>query len=76
MEELNIKTTVVHSKSKAAWNVIGTRLGGKYKIARIPYVIVGSSEIETAKNKQEALVHAQFISQCFNNADKIIGKVF
>ena len=76
MEKLNIKTTVVHSKSKAAWNVIGTRLGGKYKIARIPYAVHDWSEILTAKNRHEALVHAQFISQCFNNADKIIGKVF
>ena len=28
---------VKHSQSKDAWNIIGTRLGGLYKIARLPY---------------------------------------
>ena len=32
-----MKTKVVHSQSKNAWNVVNTELGGKYKIARIPY---------------------------------------
>lgn len=72
MENPNIETKVVHSQSKSAWNVIGTKLGGKYKIARIPYLIVEDSEILTTRNKHTALVHAQFISQCFNNSDKIL----
>ncbi len=29
---------IKHSESKDAWNVIGTTLGGKYKVARCPYV--------------------------------------
>lgn len=50
MENLKIKTKVVHSQSKTAWNVIGEQLGGKYKIARIPYLVVDDSEILTTKN--------------------------
>lgn len=76
MENPKIKTKVVHSHSKTAWNIIGEQLGGKYKIAQIPYFAVDNSEILTTKNKYEALIHAQFISQCFNNSDKIIETVF
>jgi len=76
MENPKIKTKVVHSQSKTAWNIIGEQLGGKYKIARIPYLVVDGSEILTTKNKYEALLHAQFINQCFNNSDKIVGTVF
>ena len=28
-----------HSESKTAYNVVGTRLGDKYKIARVPYLL-------------------------------------
>jgi predicted O-linked N-acetylglucosamine transferase (SPINDLY family) len=71
-----IKTKVVHSQSNTAWNVIGDQLACKYKIARIPYLVVEGSEILTTQNKHEALTHAQFISRCFNNSDKIIGNIF
>jgi len=70
MENPNIKTKVVHSESKTAWNVIGTNLGAKYKIARVPYLITNNEIIDTVE-KSEALRHAQFISRCFNNSDKI-----
>ena len=59
------QTKVIHSHSKAAWNVVGTAPGGKYKIARVPYVVCGAEDID-CKNRQEALNHATFISQCFN----------
>lgn len=62
----SIEVKVVHSQSKSAWNVIGTFPGQKYKIARIPYLIVENSEILTTQNKNEALEHALFISECFN----------
>jgi len=32
------KWEVKHSESKPAFNVVGTQLGGKYKIARCPYM--------------------------------------
>lgn len=66
----HIKTKVVHSKSKTAWNVVGDTLDGKYKIARIPYSIYNNDEhdILSVKNKHEALEHAQFISRAFNQA--------
>jgi len=67
MENPNIKTKVVHSVSKAAWNVIGTSIGKKYKIARVPYIIIKDNEVFTEIEKSEALRHAKFISECFNN---------
>ncbi len=72
MENSNIKTKIVHSQSKTAWNVIGDNLGGKYKIARIPYSVTGNEIIDTIE-KSEALRHAKFISQCFNNSGKIVS---
>jgi hypothetical protein len=60
-----MKTKVVHSESKDAWNVVGTEVGNKFKIARIPYLVV-NNEIFTTRNKNEALEHALFISKCFN----------
>jgi hypothetical protein len=35
-----------HSESKDAFNIIGTVLGGNYKIARIPYLVTESLEAE------------------------------
>lgn len=75
-EILKIKTKVVHSQTKSAWNIIGTDIGGKYKIARVPYLVIEDSEEYTTKQKYKALIHAEFISKCFNNSDKIIGKIF
>lgn len=71
MENPNIKTKVVHSESKTAWNVIGTSLGRKYKIARCPYLITNNEIIDTIE-KSEALKHAKFISQCFNKSGTIV----
>ena len=61
----NIETKVVHSESKPAWNVVGTKLGGKWKIARVPYVPSLDEEIYPP-DKAEAHKHAKFISFCFN----------
>lgn len=72
MNDPNIKTEVVHSKSKDAWNVIGTSLGIKYKIARVPYLVLSNNDILTTRNKAEALEHAMFINYCFNHSEKII----
>lgn len=33
------KWTVKHSVKNPSWNVIGTILGGRYKIARCPYIV-------------------------------------
>lgn len=67
-----IKTKVVNSQSKDAWNIVSTELGSKYKIARVPYILIGDEKIDTF-NKCEALEHAEFISYCFNNSEKIIN---
>lgn len=74
MRNPNIKTKVKHSESKHAWNVVGTSLGGKYKIARVSYIIYDDNEISNTREKAEALEHAMFISFCFNNSDWIINK--
>ena len=57
---MNITTAVKHSESKIAWNVIGTTLGAKYKVAIVPYF----HELE----KEEAKEIAEFISKSFNDA--------
>lgn len=69
-----IKTKVVHSETKSAWNVIGTTLGFKYKIARVPYTGVGDKET-VLRESAEALEHANFISYCFNNSERICHDV-
>lgn len=71
MEDPKIKTKVVHSQSKTAWNIVGETLGRKYKIARIPYTMTNNDEINSI-NFKEALAHANFIRYCFNNSDKIL----
>ena len=68
----NLKTKVVHSQSKSAWNVVGTEYGRKYKVARVPYVVMNQEqEAITKGNRDEAYQHALFISHCFNNSDFI-----
>jgi hypothetical protein len=67
-------TKVVHSFSKEAWNIIGTNLGDKYKIARVPYLITGD-EFRDCLEKSEALNHAIFISKCFNDLYKKQNKI-
>lgn len=71
MKNPKIKTKVVHSQTKTAWNVVGTSpIGGKYKIARVPYVVVDEDKI-SEMNRVEAFKHASFISHCFNISDTI-----
>jgi hypothetical protein len=72
MQNPKIKTKVVHSQSKSAFNVIGTELAKKYKIARVPYLVT-DNEIINTREKAEALLHAEFISKCFNKSDEIIS---
>jgi len=71
MEHPNISTIIEHSHSKHAYNVLCTNLGGKHKIARVPYVFIDSNDALTEANKNEALRHANFISFCFNNPNRI-----
>ena len=58
---------VKHSESKEAFNVIGTALGGKYKIARCPYFkgrIDGKlSEAYNESERLEAEANALLISK-------------
>jgi len=72
MKNPNIKTEVVHSQTKSAWNVIGTIPGSKYKIARFPYFPTTNEEA-TNKDRKEAFEHAEFVSYCFNNSTAILA---
>lgn len=74
MKNPKIKTRVVHSQTKSAWNVIGENLGDKYKIARVPYLALGNQELSD-RNRIEAFEHATFISYCFNHSDRICSGV-
>ena len=71
MKNPNLKVKVKHSESKNAWNIIGDIPGDKYKIARVPYLLIDDNEIGNTKNKSIALEHAMFIAFCFNNSNKI-----
>jgi len=66
----NIKVKVVHSQTKSAWNIIGETLGGKYKIARVPYIPI-SLDGSYDRERTEAHEHAEFIAYCFNNSEAI-----
>lgn len=72
MENPNIKTKVVHSESKDAWNVVGISLAKKYKIARVPYLIIKDLEDTNKARKEQARLHAEFISGCFNKSDSLM----
>lgn len=52
---------VKHSESKQAFNVIGTVLGGKYKIARFPYIVHNFPGYEgvNEREKDEAEANAR-----------------
>lgn len=73
MENPNIKTKLQHSQSKDAYNIIGTGLGLKYKIARIPYLKIEGNEVISRTEKNEALRHAVFINECFNRSEDIVN---
>jgi len=66
-----IKVRVKHSTSISAWNIEGVKLGGKHKIAIVPYVSVDDALV-TNINKSEALKHAEYIALCFNNSNNTI----
>jgi hypothetical protein len=57
-----MKTKIVHSQSKNAWNVVCMELGSKYKIARIPYSQTDDDVLNTIC-KHEALEIAMHISK-------------
>jgi len=74
MKDPEIETRVQHSQKNSAWNIVGSTFGGKYKIARVPYIVLDSVEL-TSRNRLEALQHAEFISYCFNHSTLILKAV-
>jgi len=65
MKAFNQKVKVQHSFSKSAWNIVGTSLGHKYKIARFPYFTFDNIDL-TTKERTEAFNHAQFCANAIN----------
>ena len=56
---------VVHSESKNAWNVIGTMLGGKFKLAKVPYILMERKDDNDSFNRamrREAEADAKLIA--------------
>lgn len=54
---------VKHSESKDAWNIIGTNLGGRYKVARLPYLkCPGLGHDFNDREKREQRLNAQKMS--------------
>lgn len=49
------------SESKEAFNVVGTVLGRKYKVARCPFTVTGIPEVDE-KEKAEAKANANLIA--------------
>lgn len=66
-----MKTKVIHSQTKIAWNVVNTKLGAKYKLARVPYVNNTGDLISDERERNEAFQIAKFISDCLNMAEEI-----
>ena len=56
------KWKVVHSESKTAFNVVGTVLGGKHKIARCPYVEYAGYPKASQADKNESEANAKLIA--------------
>jgi hypothetical protein len=71
MKNPGLKTRVVHSIANSAWNIVNTKFGDKFKIARVPYIVVKDEEVNKLL-RAEAFEHAEFISYCFNNAETIL----
>ena len=68
-----MKTKVVHSQTKAAWNIVGTTPGLTYKLARIPYHVRVDTENDDPINQEErkrAFKLAESISRFLNTASK------
>lgn len=56
------KWEIKHSETKDAFNICGTLVGDKYKIARIPYLVTKSSMKLTEQDKAQAKYDAQLIA--------------
>jgi hypothetical protein len=66
MKNPRIDTEIKHSVRKTAWNVNNTVLGGKRRIAVVPYIQLPDDDVFNTKMKSEALEIALFISHSFN----------
>jgi hypothetical protein len=57
------KWAIVHSRTNPAFNIVGTTLGGRHKIARVPYPIdINESSELNEKEKLEAEYNAKLIA--------------
>lgn len=53
---------VKHSESKSSWNVIGTVIGLRYKIARCPYMVTNNLKNINERERKEQEANAKLIA--------------
>lgn len=58
---------VVHSQTKAAWNIVGTQPGQRHKIARLPYQTDASDADWVKRERKEQYEMAVFLAEQINN---------
>lgn len=70
------KWKLQHSKSKPAWNIISTQLGGRYKIAQFPYL--QDSNLSEQWNNKEIDEQKQNALKCIYAEDmfQILSNIF
>lgn len=66
----NIPNEIVHSNNSSAWNINGTTLGKKFRLAIVPYVAAHDPAV-TAKLRAEAHELALLISYALDSAEGI-----
>ena len=61
---------VKKSESKNAFNVVGTAMGGTYKIARCPYLVVPNNEVINEREQKEANANATLMADAGTTYNK------
>lgn len=69
------KWEIKHSETKDAFNICGTLVGDKYKIARISYLVTKSSMKLTEKDKTQAKYDAQLIAHAPEMLEMLEAKI-
>lgn len=62
MELKDLNWEFEHSKKNDHFNVIGKNIGGKYKIAVVPYLSLPDLPLATEVNKKEAEQHVKLMA--------------